>query len=153
MKIHLDTTYLLPAVGITIKSIDKKFLLNLLQKNNEISICDITIFELSAKAAKHIINNELTPNRAIKGIKAITYNEQLKKISTYQTNILQTAFKLKVIINDFIDCLIVSAAVHYSDVLITEDNEINSLKNNKDFIQLTKTINPKFEIKKINEIK
>ena len=54
MKLLLDTTYLLPAIGISIKELPKDAPIKLIQKGNRISICDISIFELSAKGAKHI---------------------------------------------------------------------------------------------------
>lgn len=52
MRVLLDTTYLLPTVGVAIKEISKDTVIKLLSKNYELSISEITFFELSAKAAK-----------------------------------------------------------------------------------------------------
>ena len=152
MKILLDTTYLLPAIGISIKELNTKLPIKLIQEGNQISICDISIFELSAKGAKHINTGKLPPQRVTRGIKAIIYNKQIEIIPTHESQVLLTAFKLKKTLNDFIDCLILSAAMHYCDILLTEDKQIQDLKNNKEFNELVITKNPKFKIQKPNDI-
>lgn len=152
MKILLDTTYLLPAIGITIKEQQKDLPLKLIQKGNQISICDISIFELSAKGAKHINTGKLPPQRVTRGIKAIIYNEQIEMIPTYESQLLVTAFKLRKTLNDFIDCLILSSAIHHCDILLTEDKDIQDLTNNKEFNELLTTKNPQFKIQKPNDI-
>jgi len=152
LKILLDTTYLLPAIGIAIKERQKDIPLKLIQEGNQISICDISVFELSAKGAKHINAGKLPPERVTRGIRAIVYNEQIEMIPTYESQLLLTAFKLRKTLNDFIDCLILSAAINQCDILLTEDNDIQNLKNNKEFNELLTTKNPKFKIQKPNDI-
>ena len=146
MKILLDTTYLLPAIGIAIKEHQKDLTLKLIQEGNKISICDISVFELSAKGAKHISAGKLPPARVTRGIRAIVYNEQIEMIPTYESQLLLTAFKLRKMLNDFIDCLILSAAINHCNILLTEDKDIQNLKNNKKFNELLTTKNPKFKI-------
>jgi len=148
LKILLDTTYLLPAIGIAIKEHQKDLPLKLIQEGNQISICDISVFELSAKGAKHINAGKLPPERVTRGIRAIVYNEQIEMIPTYESQLLLTAFKLRKTLNDFIDCLILSAAINHCDILLTEDKDIQNLKNNKEFNELLTTKNPKFKIQK-----
>jgi len=148
LKILLDTTYLLPAIGIAIKEQQKDIPLKLIQKGNQISICDISIFELSAKGAKHINAGKLPPERVTRGIRAIVYNEQIKMIPAYESQLILTAFKLRKTLNDFIDCLILSAAINHCNILLTEDKAIHDLKNNKEFNELLTTKNPKFKIQK-----
>jgi len=146
LKILLDTTYLLPAIGIAIKEHQKDLTLKLIQEGNKISICDISVFELSAKGAKHISAGKLPPARVTRGIRAIVYNEQIEMIPTYESQLLLTAFKLRKMLNDFIDCLILSAAINHCNILLTEDKDIQNLKNNKKFNELLTTKNPKFKI-------
>jgi PIN domain nuclease of toxin-antitoxin system len=152
LKILLDTTYLLPAIGIALKEHQKDLPLKLIQEGNQISICDISVFELSAKGAKHINAGKLPPERVTRGIRAIVYNEQIEMIPTYESQLLLTAFKLRKTLNDFIDCLILSAAINQCDILLTEDKDIQNLKNNKEFNELLTTKNPKFKIQKPNDI-
>ena len=151
MILLLDTTYLRPAIGISIKGLPKDVPIKLIQKENRISICDISIFELSAKGAKHVSAGILSAERVTRGIRAIVYNEAIETIPMYESTLLLTAFKLRSMLNDFIDCLILSAAINRCDILLTEDKDIQDLKKNKEFNELRMTINPKFKIQLLTE--
>lgn len=151
MKLLLDTTYLLPTVGISIKELSKDALIKLNTKGNEIAISQISIFELSAKGAKYVINSELLPERITLGIRALLYDDTIEKIPTHDSKILLTAFTLRSLMVDFIDCLILSTALNNCDALITEDNDIQNLKKNKKYLELLSTTNPNFKIQKLTE--
>ena len=58
MKLLLDTTYLLPAIGISVKDLNEKAILNLADKGHELLISEASLFELSAKGAKYVIDGE-----------------------------------------------------------------------------------------------
>jgi PIN domain nuclease of toxin-antitoxin system len=152
LKLLLDTTYFLPAIGISIKELPNDAPIKLIAKGHQISISDISLFELSAKGAKHITNGTLTPERVTRGIKAIIYDDTIETIPIHDNNLLLTSFKLKSILNDFIDCLILSSAINQCDALITEDSDIQNLKKNKEFNELQKTTNTTFKIQKLTEI-
>ncbi len=151
MRLLIDTTYLLPAIGVSIKELSKDVLVKLMRKGNSVSICDISIFELSAKGAKHVSSGELPAERVTRGIRAIVYNEEIETIPMVDTEVLLTAFKLRRMLNDFIDCLILSAALNRCDILLTQDQDIQELKKNKEFNELCMTINPKFKIQSAKE--
>ena len=152
MKLLLDTTYFLPTIGVSIKDIQKDALLTLIAKKHQITMSQITIFELSAKGAKYVKEGHLSPERVTRGISAIIYNDAIETIPMHDTTILQTSFKLRNTLNDFIDCLILSSAMNNSDAIITEDNEIQSLKKNTEFQNLVAGQNPGFKILKLTEI-
>jgi predicted nucleic acid-binding protein len=152
MKLLLDTTYLLPAIGIAIKELPHDTPIKLLNQGHQITITDITLFELAAKAAKHTTNGTLKPERATRGITAITHSNNIEIIpATTDPQILHTAFKLRNTLNDFIDCLITSAAINQCDTLITEDTDIQNLKKTKELNTILTTTNPKFKIQKLTE--
>ena len=152
MKLLLDTTYFLPTIGVSIKEMQKDALLTIISKKHQIVISQITIFELSAKGAKYIKEDMLSPERVTRGLNAIIYNDDIETIPMHDTTILQTAFKLRNMLNDFIDCLILSSAMNNSEAIITEDNEIQSLKKNTQFQNLIADLNPGFKIIKLTEI-
>ena len=152
MKLLLDTTYFLPTIGVSIKEMQKDALLTIIAKKHQIAMSQITIFELSAKGAKYIQEDMLSPERVTRGINAIIYNDAVETIPMHDTTILQTAFKLRNMLNDFIDCLILSSAMNNSEAIITEDNEIQNLKKNTQFNNLVAGLNPGFKILKLNEI-
>ena len=151
MKLLLDTTYLLPAIGISVKELPRDALIRLIQRGNRICICDISIFELSAKGAKYVSAGTLLPERVTRGIRAVVYDEAIETIPTYESKLLLTAFKIRSMLNDFIDCLILSAAIDRCDILLTEDEDIQDLKKNREFNELRTTINPKFKIQSLTE--
>ncbi len=152
MKLLLDTTYFLPAIGISIKGIQKDAPITLIAKENKIIMSQISIFELSAKGAKYVKEGQLTPERVTKGIRAIAYSDTIETIPTHETNILLTSFKLRNMLNDYIDCLILSTAMNHCNAILTEDNEIQNLKKNTEFNNLVTEQNPHFKIQKLSEI-
>jgi len=152
LKLLLDTTYFLPTIGISIKEMQKDALLTIISKKHQIGMSQITIFELSAKGAKYIKENMLSPERVTRGLNAIIYNDGIDIIPMHDTTILQTAFKLRNMLNDFIDCLILSSAMNNSEAIITEDNEIQNLKKNTQFHNLVADLTPGFKILKLTEI-
>jgi PIN domain nuclease of toxin-antitoxin system len=152
MKVLLDTTYLLPTIGIAIKEISKDTAIKLQSKGYELSISEITLFELSAKAAKYVQEGYLLPERVTLGIRSIMHDESFKKIPSYNSQILLSAFSLRCLTNDFIDCIILSTALNNSDILVTEDQVINGIKKNKKYLELKASVNPKFEIRTAREI-
>jgi len=152
LKLLLDTTYFLPTIGVSIREIQKDALLTLIAKKHQISMSQITIFELSAKGAKYIKEGQLSPERVTRGISAIIYNDTIETIPMHDTTILQTAFKLRNMLNDFIDCLILSSAMNNSEAIITEDKEIQSLRKSSEFCDLVAGLNPGFKVLKLTEI-
>ncbi len=152
MKLLLDTTYFFPAIGISIKEIQEDAIIKLINKGYEISLSNITIFELSAKGAKYVATGDIEPHRVVRGIRAIVYVEKIKKIPLYDTSILLTSFELRRILEDFVDCLILSSAINKCDILVTEDKDIKCLEEEKEFKKIVKLINPKFKIQTLIDI-
>lgn len=142
----LDTMYLLPATGVSIKGLLKDAIVRLMQKGNQISISNISVFELSAKGAKHVAAETLSAERVTRGGRAIVYDERITVVPMHDSSILLAAFKLRRMLSDFIDCLILSSAINYCDAVVTEDKDIQSLERKEEFNGLVATVNPKFKI-------
>ncbi|MBS7612210.1 PIN domain-containing protein [Candidatus Bathyarchaeota archaeon] len=152
MKLLLDTTYFLPAIGIAVKNLPANAPIKLMQKGHQIFISKITLFELSAKGAKYAALGKIAPERITRGIRAIAYAETINTIEIHESTILNTAFQIRKTLNDFIDCLILSSAINQCDTLITEDTDIQNIKEDKTFQEITAIKNPKFQIHKLAEI-
>jgi hypothetical protein len=120
----LNTTYLLPAIGVSIKGLPKDALIRLIQKGHQISIGNISVFELSAKRAKHVATGTLSAERVTRGISAIVYDERITVVPIHDSSVLLMAFKLRRMLSDFIDCLILSSAINQSDAVLTEEKDI-----------------------------
>jgi len=152
LKLLLDTTYFLPAIGISVKNLPKDAPIKLIRKGHQIFISNITIFELSAKGAKYTAAGKIPAERVIKGIKALAYDETVNIVKIHENTTLLTAIKLRKILNDFIDCLILSSAINQCDALITEDKNIHNIKEDKTYREITTTRKPKFKIQRLTEI-
>lgn len=152
MRLLLDTTYFLPAVGVTIKGLPEDAPIKLIGNGHKISISEITIFELSAKGAKYAATGTLTAERAARGIRAIMYDERIMGVPIYDSSVLNVAFSLRKILSDFIDCLILSSALNQSDVLVTEDEDMQNLGKRREFQELLQRTNPKFEIRTLADM-
>ncbi|HDJ89849.1 MAG TPA: PIN domain-containing protein [Thermoprotei archaeon] len=152
MKLLLDTTYFLPVIGISVKNIQEDTVIELIKRKYQILMSEITFFELSAKGGKYVITGNLTPERISRGIRALLYDDRIEKISIYDTSILLTAFELRKLLNDFIDCLILSSAINWAEVLITEDRDIIEISNKKLFQNIIQMLNPIFKVKRLRDV-
>lgn len=118
----LDTTYLLPLALI---QVDTDLLRAMVEgkvdlKLEEITVNMISVFELQAKAAKLMV----PANAVIEAVKAVTTAFRVEPFS--RPEIIETAYELKKIIPDYIDCVITGTAAVLKDDLITEDSHILS---------------------------
>ena len=152
MKLLLDTTYLLPAIGVSIREIPRNSVIKLIKEGYEILISEITFFEISAKGAKYITSGLLTPARVTRGIRAIARDDRIRKVPIHDTPILLVAFKLRKVLSDFIDCLILSSAINRADILVTEDSDIHELTTTDKFKKIIQEINPKFKVKSLKDL-
>lgn len=151
MRLLLDTTYLLPAIGISVRDLPKDAEIRLVHKGHQAALCDISMFELSAKGAKLIASRKLESERVTRGIRAIMYDENMEIIPSCESTILSMAFRLRNLLTDFIDCLILSSAINRCDALVTEDSDIQGLKRSREFSDLLKAANPEFRIQALSE--
>nr|MDO8080128.1 PIN domain-containing protein [Candidatus Freyarchaeota archaeon] len=127
MRPLLDTTYFLPAIGISVKSLAGNAVIKLISEGQRILISEVTIFELSAKGGKQVATKNLEAEKVVKGLRAITSDWRIERIPVYDVSILLTAFKLREVLDDSIDCIILSSGINQADELITEDKDIQNL--------------------------
>ncbi len=152
MRILLDTTYFIPAIGISIRDIPNDLVLKLLDEGYEIWISEVSLFELSAKGGKYVASGLLDHKMVLDGIKAIIHDDRINKASIYEIPILSTALKLRSYLSDFIDCLITSTALIKSDILVTEDEDIKMLYNREEFKSIVREVKPEFKIESAKEV-
>lgn len=120
----LDTTYLLPLVGI---SVDVDLLRDIIEGKIPLSLSDvkvslISLFELQAKAAKL----DIPVDRVVKAIEAI--EKAFSVIPFTMPNIIKTSFYLrKTLLKDYIDAIIVATSIALKEPLVTEDEDIHAV--------------------------
>jgi len=101
--------------------------------------------------SKHITAGKLSSERVARGIRAIVYDGMITMIPFHESALLLTAFKLRILLSDFIDCLILASAINHCDALITEDTDIRNLKKDEEFNALCTRTNPRFTVQKLTE--
>ena len=90
----------------------------------DITISQISIFELQAKAA----GLGIPPPYVIEAVEAIEKAFRIEPFNRPQ--IIETSFNLRKEINDYIDCIILATAITLKEDLITEDTLILKRKQN-----------------------
>ena len=70
----------------------------------------------------------------------------------HDTYVILTALELRKLLSDFIDCIILSAAINYADILLTEDEDIHRLLGNEKFLEIVQEINSEFKIMCYSEL-
>jgi predicted nucleic acid-binding protein len=146
MKILLDTTYLMPAIGVGVKEIPPDTLSRIRGGGHETAISEVTLLELSAKGAKLVASGALTAERVIRGVIAAKRDGDLEKILITDEDVLQTSISLRGWHSDYLDCLILSSALNRCDVLLTEDSRLHGLAGDERYRGLVREVNPEFAI-------
>jgi len=120
----LDTTYLLPLLGIRIREdLFSAIVSGRVQlKLKDIRLSSISLFEIQAKAAKL----RLPPGKVVKAIN--TLKKSFEVISFTRRGVIEVAHELRSFINDYVDCVIIATAIDLGDPLVTEDSLIHSAK-------------------------
>lgn len=91
----------------------------------------------------------LTEEGVIRGINVIVYGEEFKKF--HSTKVIEFSFKIRKLLIDYIDCIILSSAIVNCKVLITEDEDVLMLRESDGFMKLLKDANPEFRILSLKE--
>jgi predicted nucleic acid-binding protein len=125
MKVLLDTTYLLPAVGIEI-DVPEELLEQLFSANHLFIVNELSLFALFGKASRHMAGNETAKRRFYTGMKSILSSKiEFKPIFSLDT--LPVVCELHEQIKELPDCIIAATARVYADVLLTEAQDIPQL--------------------------
>ncbi len=125
MKVLLDTTYLLPAVGIDV-DLPEDLLEQLFLSNYSFIINELSLFELFGKASRLMAGNEQAKERFYTGMKSILSSKiDIKPVFTLDTVSVVRGVHER--LKDLPDCPIVATAIVHSDVMLTEAKDIPKL--------------------------
>jgi predicted nucleic acid-binding protein len=122
MRVFLDTTYLLPVVGIEV-NLPEDLLEKLFSSNHSFIINELSLFELLGKASRFFSIKKEAKDRFNTGMKSILSSKiDIKPIFTLDT--LSMVLDINEKIKDLPDCPITATALTYSDVMLTEAADI-----------------------------
>jgi PIN domain nuclease of toxin-antitoxin system len=145
MRILLDSTYLFPLIGVRVRGLDPLLLLGL-KPRHRLLVSDVSLFELSAKGAKYVVQGVLEPEDVTRGIQSLSMDADIARIPYFTSQILNVSFKLRGTLSDYIDCLILSTAVNESDVLMTEDDILLNFTDDEANRAFLHALNPDLRI-------
>lgn len=142
-RILLDTTYLFPFAGISVRGIERDAVERASAAGHELSLSEMSLFELAAKGAKLVGKGSADAERVAQAVQSIVSDETLRKVRLHEHGVLPLAIALRRHNTDFIDCVILASAVLTSQVLVTEDE---LLLRSSEIIKLARRTNPEFLI-------
>ena len=121
----MDTTYLLPAVGIEVDLLET-LLEQLFSSDHSFIINELSLFELFGKASRFMAGKEQAKERFYTGMKSILSSKiDIKPVFTLDT--VPVVREVHERLKDLPDCPIVATAKVYSDVMLTEAKDIPKL--------------------------
>ncbi len=126
MRVFLDTTYLLPVVGIDVNlpnDLLEKLFSKLFSSDHSFVINQLSLFELFGKASRYFSIDEKAKDRFNTGMKSILSSQiDIEPVFTLDT--LSMVLEINEKIKDLPDCPITATALIYSDVMLTETADI-----------------------------
>ncbi len=122
MRVFLDTTYLLPIVGIDV-DLPNDLLEKLFSSEHSFVINQLSLFELFGKASRYFSIDEKAKDRFNTGMKSIL-SSQIDIEPIFALDTLSMVLEINEKIKDLPDCPITATAMVYSDVMLTEASDI-----------------------------
>jgi predicted nucleic acid-binding protein len=124
----VDSTYLLPLLGVKVVDLPENPLGSLISKNFHVEINEISIFEGVGKALKEAgraMGGEEAVRRLETGVRSILFDTRVEKFPVCELETINCALKLyRHGLEDLPDCLIAASAVRHTGLLLTESGDI-----------------------------
>jgi len=118
--------------------------------DHQLLFSPVSLFEMSAKGAKYVNSGKLIKSDVINGINSLVDWELFKSTNPWMGEVQRLAFDFREQHSDYIDCLILSSAIIYANILISEDEIIKELtKLNSSAIS---NFNANFSVKNASEV-
>lgn len=134
--ILIDSTYLLPLVGIKVLGLSENPLGTLINQGFNVKINQISLFEAIGKAlreAEKSLNKEKTMKRIEIGIKSILLDTSVEKFPVCEVETIGDAIRLyESGLDDLPDCFITVTASVHTGLLLTESKDIETAAKKAD---------------------
>ncbi len=151
-RIILDSTYLLPLIGIDVGIPDEE-LRTLFLSKNKLFANEISIFEVLGKGLREIIKKKLPSNRFQIGLSSLRDDDSIHLI-TLRESLEYSSLIAQIYLSgltDIPDCIILGTAIKF-DILLTESQDIPQIATSfKEFhnLKILNWVNFKKKILKI----
>ncbi len=138
MRVLLDTTYLMPAIGVQVGGVPPDVLSNLRAEGHETAASEVSLLEVAAKAGKLVKTRRLGLARVELGLRAILEDPALEILSIRDERILSLAIRLRATLPDFLDCALLATATVDCEAFVTEDRDVIDLVRTAEFRSIAK---------------
>ncbi|MEM3070209.1 MAG: PIN domain-containing protein [Candidatus Bathyarchaeia archaeon] len=139
VRLLLDTTYLMPLIKIKVREVSEEAIRRALREH-EIIISEAQIFELYAKGAKYLLDGLISIEDLVEGVEAAYYN--LERIPITDRRVMESAARIRRVLPDLLDSIILSTALHHCEGIATIDRRIVEAFKEEDI----RSINPDLKL-------
>ncbi|HEX9339720.1 MAG TPA: PIN domain-containing protein [Thermoplasmata archaeon] len=140
MKALLDTTYLLPAIGVAVSGVARDAVLRVREAGHRTVASAVSVLEVAAKGGKLVAERRLDRRRLVRGLRAIAADRELDVVPVEREDLLVAAADLRSLHPDFLDCVLLATAAAESDVFLTEDRGLLRLARSEAFRRIARPV-------------
>ncbi len=148
MRVLLDTTYLLPAVGVAVTAAPPDVLLRVRDRGHQTLASSVSILEVAAKGGKLVAARRLARGRLVRGLRAILADLELEVVPMHREDILIAAADLRSLHSDFLDCILLATAAAESDLFLTEDRILERMAGDERFRRIAHPASRDFAVRR-----
>jgi predicted nucleic acid-binding protein len=134
MRVMLDTTYILPLIGVDIKGVaGARQILDLLDSEDQFCVNELSLFEALGKA-RTLIKDDGTRRRVEEGFEAILHSDRLELLPLMDETTMPLVLDILAEgTRDLPDAVISASAMMNADILLTEAKDIHVLLRERGF--------------------
>jgi len=130
-KVMVDSTYLLPLVGVRVADLPENPLSSLIDLGFNVKINEISLFEAVGKAMREVVraaNRESAVKTVEVGVKSLLLDEGIEKLPICELYTVSSALKLyEGGLHDLPDCFIAASASVHTGLLLTESDDVKCI--------------------------
>ena len=144
MRVLLDTTYLLPLIGVEVEGVSRDVLTLLKKEGHTPVVSEISVFELLAKGSKLAAKEVIPRERVSLVIQSLYKDESIIRVSLENPDVVRYTIELRPYHSDTVDCVIIASALTKADIMLTEDKTL--LYKNTQLRKAIRKIKPNLKI-------
>ncbi len=144
MRVLLDTTYLLPPLGVEGEGVSRDVSTILKKEGHTPSVSETSVFELLAEGSKLTAKEVIPRERVSLAIQSLYKDESIIRVSLENPDVVRYTIELRPYHSDTVDCVIIASALTKADIMLTEDKTL--LYKNTQLRKAIRKIKPNLKI-------
>jgi len=144
LRVLLDTTYLLPLIGVEAEGVSRDILALLKKEGHTPVISEISVFELLAKGSKLAAKAVVPSERVSLAIQSLYKDESINRVSPENPSVAGYTIELRPHHSYTVHCVITASALAEAESILTEDKTL--LNANTQLRRAIRRIKPNLKI-------